>query len=108
MSAPQRIGPRDYIRPATYSTGELSQRLGRAPDWFYKNKERLYAHGMPRPLPMPGHPRWNRARVEAWLAGWLGESPTAANDPAPAAVPADEDRNVKDWQEHLARRYRGG
>lgn len=96
------IRMRDKLR--VYSSGEIAQRLGRSSEWFYDNKARLYARGLPKPLPTPGHPRWSADLVDQWLLGWLGPVQSAANDTTPP-VP-ETDRNLKEWREDLARRYR--
>jgi predicted DNA-binding transcriptional regulator AlpA len=68
---------------------ELAQRLGYSPDYFRRHIDRLIIeHRMPTPLPALGWKRWDRARIEAWLAG--RPVPQAANDIAPSA-PAEDD-----------------
>jgi hypothetical protein len=66
----------------TYTSGLIAQELGKSADWFYAHKaELIEKHGMPAPLPGPGHPRWSRAQIDAWLIGY--KKPEAANDPVP-------------------------
>lgn len=63
----------------TYSCGTLSNKLGRSSDNFRRELPVWHAkYGLPQPLPGPGHRRWNRAEVDAWLRGYLPI--TAAND----------------------------
>lgn len=36
--------------------------------WFSRNKTGLMRHyGFPQPAAMPGHPKWTRQDVQAWL-----------------------------------------
>jgi len=82
---------------APYGTGAIAHKLGKSSDWFYRHRAQLQAeHAMPAPLPGPGHPRWRRDLIDAWLAGYLPQVP--ANDATVQPEP--------DWRIRLAVAYR--
>lgn len=85
----------------TYGTGDIAQMLGRSSEWVREHREKLHARGMPRRLDMPGHPRYPRAQVDAWVRGYLGiASLVPANDAAPPAAPEQDQ-----WQPFLRQVY---
>lgn len=80
-----------------YRLGEIANKLGKSSDWLREHRAKLQADfKMPAPLPVPGHPRWDRARIDAWLAGW--QQPVPANDAAPL--------DMTDWRTRLRSHYR--
>ncbi len=98
---PQHYGdPCAASAPEPYRSGEISHKLGKSRDWFYEHRAALREKfGFPQPLPGPGHPRWARAEVDAWLKNHA--PPHAANDDAPAAAVS-----VVAWRQRLAAHYR--
>ena len=62
-----------------------------SPRGFRAHRAGLYASGFPRPLALPGRPRWSADAVQAWLsrrAGLLTVS-TAPADPTTWAATLD-------------------
>jgi len=55
----------------TLSLGGIAYKTGLSYDWLARkaNRKRLYARGFPRPLNVPGRPRWNTQAVEQWIGG---------------------------------------
>lgn len=51
---------------------------------FWKHKPALEARGFPRPLPLPGHPRYLRQAVVDWLVAAQDAPPLPAPAPDPA------------------------
>lgn len=86
------------VKPATIFSGEIADRLGYSADYFRRHIDRLIIEKcMPTPLPALGRKRWDRARIEAWLAGQ--RVPQPANDAAPLAP------NDDDWRAALNNEY---
>lgn len=83
------------------TVAELAERLGITPGTLRDTCDRRVAAGMPAPISPFGHRRWERRRIEAWLAGHATVAP--ANDAVPIA-PETEDQ----WHRALAETYGGG
>jgi len=88
--------PPRYLAPVTVA--ELAARLGITPAHLCRTCAERVAAGMPSPVSTVGHRRWDRRRIDAWLAG--NGAPTAANDAAPL-IPSTDD----DWRQRLAAAY---
>lgn len=56
------------------SLEEAAREIGETKDWFVRNRHDLIEnHNFPPPLPKPGHPKWSRFNVRAWVRdphGW--------------------------------------
>lgn len=88
--------------PMTLS--ELAQRLGISRETLSRRREALHARdGMPRPISNIGHPKFERASIEAWLTRHhpaRGGRP--ANDVDITLVPASD----AEWRARLADAYK--
>jgi hypothetical protein len=82
-----------------YKCKDVAGKLGISPSWLARRRfHYINLHGMPRPLPGGGHPKWDRAELDAWLKG--REPVAAANDAAPTAAP-----EITAWQAALDQEY---
>lgn len=89
-------------RIAPFTLAELAARLGHHPRWLTRDGEKnlqvLLAAGMPPPLSPVGRRRWDRRRIEAWLARDRPVVGRPANDEfetAPAETVAQERRELQ-------------
>lgn len=82
------------------TVAELAERLGITAQRLRDTCDRRVAAGMPAPISPVGHRRWERKRIEAWLAGQVVALP--ANDAVPIAPGSDEE-----WKARLAAAYGG-
>lgn len=83
---------------------EIAERLGVTPSTFRRNRARYQViDKMPRPIAETGHPRYDRAQMEAWLRRNDPRLPQlkAANDPLPPATPASDEQ----WRAFLHQHY---
>lgn len=51
--------------PETYSVRELAAALGVSVRQL--SRIRALDYVLPRPLPLPGHPKWSRTEIDRWL-----------------------------------------
>ncbi len=48
---------------------QVAAALQRSPDWFGRHWRKLVqVHGLPAPLPGPGHKRWSSQEINAWIS----------------------------------------
>ncbi|MBP1296648.1 hypothetical protein [Bradyrhizobium elkanii] len=83
---------------------EIAERLGVHLQTFYKNRERYHLlDKMPRPITTGGHPRYDRAMMEAWFRRNDPRLPQlkVANDPLPPPTPASDEQ----WRAFLHQHY---
>lgn len=88
-----------HLAPVTVA--ELAARLGLTPQRLRDTCDQRVAAGMPAPISPVGHRRWERRRIEAWLAGQVVAMP--ANDAVPLAPGSDDE-----WRQRLAAAYGSG
>lgn len=51
----------------TLNRSQVAAELQRSPDWFSRHWRKLVAaHGLPEPLPGPGHKRWSAEAINAY------------------------------------------
>lgn len=83
---------------------EIAARLGVDASTFRRNRERYHViDRMPRPISTTGHPRYDRAMMEAWLRRNDPRLPQikVANDPLPPPTPASDEQ----WRAYLHQHY---
>lgn len=54
------------IVPRILSAPEVAAYLGHSPTWFYEHRDKLFAQGFPRSVPILNG--WDRQAVDDWLA----------------------------------------
>lgn len=75
------------VQPGTYTAKDVAARLGHHDEWFSDHRPQLERDfNFPKPIPLPGRPRWSRAQVDTWIR-LNGE------------VPAEPDRIVEDGED---------
>lgn len=88
---------------APYTAAEVAALIGLSVDRFRKTRSRLHARdGLPQPISSSGHPRWERAGIDAWLTrNHPHRPPRPANDLAAPLVPA----STPEWGDFLRKHY---
>ena len=63
----------------TLNRRQVAARISRSPDWFSRHwRIMVERHGLPAPLPGPGHKRWSQAAIDAWTDQGAADQADAA------------------------------